>query len=91
MDCEAYTARQECIYNKGKKGKRRMLMIVVSSESRNYSKEMAEKIDTKLARKIYLHRAAIVEPVFANIRTQKRLDRFGLRGNIKVNIQWKLY
>jgi len=28
---------------------------------------------------------------FANIRIQKRLDRFTLRGKIKVNIQWLLY
>ena len=91
IDCEACTTRPECINNKGKKGKRRTLMIAVSSEERNYSKEMAQKIDTEPARKIYPHRAAIVEPVFANIRTQKRLDRFGLRGKIKVNIQWKLY
>ena len=35
--------------------------------------------------------AAIVEPVFANIRTQKRMDHFTLRGKIKVNIQWMLY
>ena len=34
---------------------------------------------------------AIVEPVFANIRVQKRMDRFTLRGKIKVNIQWMLY
>jgi transposase len=91
MDCEACTARQGCINNKGEKSKRKTLMIAIESESRNYSKEMAAKIDTELARKIYPHRAAIVEPVFANIRTQKRLDRFGLRGKIKVNIQWKLY
>jgi transposase len=91
IDCEACTARAECINNKGKNGKRKTLMIAISSESRNYSKEMAQKIDTEQARKIYPHRAAIVEPVFANIRTQKRLDRFGLRGKIKVNIQWKLY
>jgi len=91
MDCEACTARQGCIYNKGKMGKRKTLMIAVELESRNYSKEMAAKIDTEPAQKIYLRRAAIVEPVFANIRTQKKLDRFGLRGNIKVNIQWKLY
>jgi hypothetical protein len=91
IDCEACTARQGCINNQGEKGKRKTLMIAIESESRNYSKEMAQKIDTELARKIYPHRAAIVEPVFANIRTQKRLDRFGLRGKIKVNIQWKLY
>ena len=33
----------------------------------------------------------IAEPVFANIRTHKRLDRFTLRSKIKVNIQWLLY
>jgi len=33
----------------------------------------------------------IVEPVFANIRHQKKLSRFILRGKIKVNIQWNLY
>ncbi|NIV98120.1 transposase, partial [Candidatus Saccharibacteria bacterium] len=36
-------------------------------------------------------RFAIVEPVFANIKTQKRLNRFTLRGKVKVNIQWMLY
>ena len=91
IDCKACTARTECINNKGKNGKCKTLMIGISSESRNYSKEMAQKIDTEPARKIYHQRAAIVEPDFANIRTQKRLDRFGLRGKIKVNIQWKLY
>ena len=33
----------------------------------------------------------IVEPVFGNIRACKRMDRFTLRGHIKVNIQWMLY
>jgi IS5 family transposase len=66
-------------------------MIPVGTEGRNYSKEMAAKIDTQRGRKIYPRRIAIVEPVFANIRTQKRLDRFTLRGKIKVSIQWLLY
>jgi hypothetical protein len=35
--------------------------------------------------------AAAAPTVFANIRTHKRLDRFTLRGKIKVNIQWLLY
>jgi hypothetical protein len=35
--------------------------------------------------------AAIVEPVFANLRSNKRLDRFTYRGSVKVNIQWLLY
>ncbi|MFQ5771427.1 MAG: transposase [bacterium] len=29
--------------------------------------------------------------MFANIRSQKRLDRFTLRSKVKVNIQWTLY
>ena len=66
-------------------------MILVEEKERNYSKEMIAKIDTKRGRKLYPHRMAIVEPVFANIRTNKRLDRFALRGKVKVNIQWLLY
>jgi len=66
-------------------------MIPVATEGRNYSKEMAAKIDTERGRRIYPRRIAIVEPVFANIRIQKLLNRFTLRGKIKVNIQWLLY
>lgn len=36
-------------------------------------------------------RLVIVEPVFGNIRAQKRMDRFTLRGQLKVRIQWLLY
>jgi IS5 family transposase len=57
----------------------------------NLSRRMAGKVDTEKGRKIYPRRIAIAEPVFANIRTHKRLDRFTLRGKIKVNIQWMLY
>ena len=90
-DCEACTEREGCISKKGKRGKRKYLLIPVESESRDYSQEMAAKMDTDRGREIYPHRMRIVEPVFGNIRTQKRLDRFTLRGKIKVNIQWLLY
>ena len=52
---------------------------------------MTIKIDTPEGRRIYSKRLGIVEPVFGNIRTCKRMDRFTLRGRIKVNIQWMLY
>ena len=90
-DCEVCTEREGCISKKGKRGKRKYLMIPVENERRNYSQEMAAKMDTDRGREIYPHRIKIAEPVFANIRTQKRLDRFTLRGKIKVNIQWLLY
>jgi len=54
-------------------------------------KRKKEKIESEEGRKIYPQRMAIVEPVFGNIRTNKGLDRFTLRGKIKVNIQWLLY
>jgi hypothetical protein len=40
---------------------------------------------------IYHQRIAIVEPVFADIKYGKGLDRFTLGGKMKVNIQWVLY
>jgi IS5 family transposase len=52
---------------------------------------MAEKLESRKGRKICSKRLAIVEPVFANIRTHKAMDRFTLRGKIKVDIQWMLY
>ena len=90
-DCEVCTHREGCISKKGKKGKRKYLFIPIESKRRNYSQEMAAKMDTERGREIYPHRIKIVEPVFANIRTQKRLDSFTLRGKVKVNIQWLLY
>jgi hypothetical protein len=52
---------------------------------------MVEKIETEQGCKIYPQRLAIAEPAFANIRVNKRLDRFSLRGKIKVNIQWLMF
>jgi len=52
---------------------------------------MKQKIDSPQGRKVYSQRLAIVEPVFANIRCHKRLDRFTLRSKVKVNVQWLLY
>ncbi len=39
----------------------------------------------------YGQRFATVEPVFGNVRYNKRLDRFTLRGRTKVNGQWLLF
>jgi hypothetical protein len=52
---------------------------------------MKQKIDALSGRLIYNKRLAVVEPVFANIRSTLGLDRFTLRGKRKVNIQWLLY
>jgi hypothetical protein len=48
-------------------------------------------IDSPQGRRIYSRRFGTVEPVFANIRQTKQLNRFTLRGQAKVNAQWNLY
>ena len=90
-DCQGCHKWSKCIRNKQKNIKAKTLMVPVGTIGKNYSREMAVKIDTERGRKFYPRRMAIVEPMFANIRTQKRLDRFTLRGKLKVNIQWLLY
>jgi len=58
---------------------------------RTNSEVMIEKIDTPYGKKMYSMRMGIIEPVFANIRYCKGMNRFTLRGKEKVNKQWMLY
>ena len=88
-DCKRCVLRSRCL--KHPTALNRSLGVPVGITSNNLSKRMAEKIDTERGRKIYYTRMGIAEPVFANIRTHKRLDRFTLRSKAKVNIQWVLY
>lgn len=52
---------------------------------------MKQAIDSPYGRQLYSRRIGTVEPVFANIRHNKRLNRFTLRGKAKVDTQWHLY
>jgi Transposase DDE domain len=42
-------------------------------------------------RRLYAQRIGTVEPVFGNLRHNKRLTRLNLHGCEKVNAQWHLY
>jgi hypothetical protein len=50
---------------------------------------MREKIDEPVNRELYSRRMQIIEPVFSNITYCKGMDRFMLRTQKKVNIQWR--
>ena len=52
---------------------------------------MKRRIDSPEGKAIYGHRMSTVEPVFANIGTNKGLNPFSLRGKRKVQGQWRLY
>ena len=88
-DCQSCPLREKCISREN--AIRRCLTVPIGAEPSNLTKRMIEKIESERGQKIYSQRMAIVEPVFGNIRTQKRLDRFTLRGKLKVTIQWLFY
>jgi hypothetical protein len=48
-------------------------------------------IDSERGREMIARRFATVEPVFGNLRGNKKLTRFTLRSRVKVDGQWKLY
>jgi transposase len=88
-DCRGCELKARCI--RGRNGKRRYLSVPVGRVPGNLTEAMAAKVDSEKGHKIYSQRIAIVEPVFANIRTHKGMNRFTLRGKVKVNIQWLMY
>jgi transposase len=88
-ECKGCELKAKCMMSV--KGKGRILNVPIGHVPGNLSKAMADKIDSEKGRRIYPQRLAIVEPVFANIETHKGMNRFTLRENIKVNIQWLLY
>jgi Transposase DDE domain len=88
-DCRGCPLRELCLYTP--EARHKHLAVFVEKGKETLSQQMSTKIDTPEAREIYGQRLAIVEPVFGHLRSQKRLDRFTLRGKIKVNIQWMLY
>ena len=75
----------------GSSTSRRYLSVRLDGKKPNLIDEMKAKIDTPQGKQIYARRLAIVEPVFANICVQKRLNRFTLRTKSKVDIQWRLF
>lgn len=60
-------------------------------QGKSVTEWMKRRVDSKLGKYYYSHRMSVVEPVFANIGTQKGLNGFSLRGREKVQGQWRLY
>lgn len=87
-DCAQCPLRQQCLKHGAE---RKSLALAIGQEPVTLTARMRRKIDQAQGRKIYSRRLAIVEPVFANLRSNKRIDRFTYRGKVKVNTQWLLY
>ena len=70
---------------------RRYLSVPVDTQPPNLIDAMKTKIDSEEGKRIYARRLGIVEPVFANICVQMRINRFTLRSKSKVDVQWRLF
>lgn len=93
-DCLPCTHRDKCLWYPEKTPTRQVMFFLEHTPSKtndSYTSQMKTKIDSPNGRHQYSRRLGIVEPVFANICSTLGLRRFSLRGNTKVNIQWKLF
>jgi len=88
-DCAPCPVRSKCLRKSD--SSRRYLSIPTDPQTPNVIDEMKAKIDSIEGKNIYARRLGIVEPVFANICVQKRMDRFTLRSKTKVDVQWRLF
>ena len=91
-DCEPCTHRHECLRTPDTTRARQVTFLQGKrDDSPNHSDQMKPKIDSDLGKRIIAQRFATVEPVFGNLRGNKRLHRFTLRSKAKVDGQWKLF
>jgi len=91
-DCVPCELRKRCLRHPERTEVRQVAFFDKSQASPlRYTERMKQAIDSERGRKLYARRIATVEPVFGNLRHNKRLDRFTLRTQPKVNTQWHLY
>jgi hypothetical protein len=92
QDCEPCPLRSQCVKNPEKTKTRQVSFFLGKALGHeSHSDRMKIKIDSPQGRAMITRRFATVEPVFGNLRNNKRLDHFTLRGRNKVDGQWKLY
>jgi len=92
QDCVPCERRKECLRTPEKTRIRQVAFFQGKRDPKeNHLDKMKVKIDSDLGKEMITRRFATVEPVFGNLRGNKRLHRFTLRGETKVDGQWKLY
>jgi transposase len=96
LQCRHCEKKQQCMHNPAaadhRKGAGRQVSFRLdSNRPSNYTDWMKHRVDSPLGKQIYSHRMSVVEPVFGNITTNKKLNRFSLRGKDKVQGQWYLF
>jgi len=96
-DCRECHIKQLCMKNPvaadTRNGHGRQVSFIIKKNKceNSYTDWMKERVDSDRGKQIYSHRMSVVEPVFANMCSNKGLNRFSLRGKAKVQGQWQLY
>jgi transposase len=94
-DCDACALSAKCLKGPLKPNNGRGRQVTrfepKAKDAAHPSERMKRAIDSPRGRQLYSQRIGTVEPVFANIRHNKRLTRLNHRGRVKVNTQWSLY
>lgn len=95
VDCNACTLSKQCLKGPLKpndgRGRQVTRFEPKIKDPAHPSERMRQAIDSPRGRQLYSQRIGTVEPVFGNIRHNKRLTRLNHRGRTKVNTQWNLY
>ena len=95
VDCNACALSGQCLKGAMKpndgRGRQVTRFEPRAIDNTHPSERMRQAIDSPKGRHLYSQRFGTVEPVFANLRHNKRLTRFNYRGRTKVNTQWNLY
>jgi len=91
-DCAACALRGQCLRNlNATRGRQVARFEARAVDARHPSARMRQALDSPQGRRLYSRRIATVEPVFANLRHHKQMNRFTLRGKTKVSTQRQLY
>ena len=96
LQCRHCDLKHQCMKNPSaadhRKGAGRQVSFMLEAQRKpNYTDWMKHRVDSAYGKQVYSHRMSVVEPVFGNIGTNKKLNRFSLRGKQKVQGQWQLY
>lgn len=90
--CGSCQHRSQCLRTPQRTPFRQVAIFAANQASPHEAIELMKRaIDSPAGRHLYSQRVGTVEPVFGNIRHNKRLSRFTLRGKAKVRTQWNLY
>ncbi|WP_417697865.1 IS1182 family transposase [Psychromonas sp.] len=91
-DCKVCALQQQCMRKPPKdRGRQVQFKNNESRKKLSYGDKMKVKIDSPIGRRQYSKRLGAIEPVFGNITVNKGMNKFTLRGQDKVNAQWKMY